>query len=105
MMRGTFELTYRSPAKDAQGNYRSLWMQNFRRLAGGVLAAIGAGIVVVMTLAASYEVRGEGDFYALMVCCLVVVFGILLTRDGVFLASGYRLQTSREGDVRAPDDR
>ena len=104
-MTKVLELTYRSPAVDSRGNARSLFMQVIRRILGLAFAIIGAGIVVVMVIAASHEVRGEGDFYALMVSCLVIVFGILLTRDGVFLASGYRLHTSSEGDVRAPDHR
>ncbi len=98
-------LSFLPPARDKQGNRRSLAMQIFRRLIGLVFAITGAGIVVIMTIAASYEVRGQGDFYALMISCLVVVFGVLLTRDGVYLASGYRLHTSTEGDVRAPMDR
>ena len=104
-MARVLELTYRSPAIDADGNSRSLIMQVVRRTLGLAFASIGAFVVVVMTYAASFEVRGEGDFYALMVSCLVVVFGVLLTRDGVYLATGYRLQTCAEGDVRAPDHR
>lgn len=99
------ELSYLSPALDAKGDARSLLMQVIRRSLGLTFAALGACIVVVMTIAASYEVRGQGDFYALMISCLVVVFGILLTRDGVYLLTGYRLHTSARGEVRAPVDR
>ena len=100
-----FELSYLPPALDRDGSPRSLILQIFRRCIGIVFAGLGACIIVVMTIAASHEVRGEGDFYALAISCLVVVFGVLLTRDGVYLASGYRLHTSSEGDVRAPEDR
>ena len=104
-MAKVLELTYLPPSRDAHGNPRSLMLQIFRRCLGVVFAILGAGIIVVMSIAASHEVRGEGDFYALAISCLVVVFGVLLTRDGVYLASGYRLHTSSEGDVRAPEDR
>ena len=104
-MNKVLELSFLPPALDRHGNRRSLAMQVIRHFFGLVFAIAGAGIIVVMTIAASHEVRGEGDFYALAISCLVVVFGVLLTRDGVYLASGYRLHTSSEGDVRAPEDR
>ena len=104
-MNKVLELTYQPTSQDARANPRPLLLQIFRRCIGVLFAIMGVGIVTVMSIAASYEVRGEGDFYALAISCLVVVFGVLLTRDGVYLASGYRLHTSSEGDVRAPQDR
>ena len=62
-----------------------------RRLIGGILVLLGAGILLLFTRALITELT-DGTFYGLVICLLVLVFGALVTRDGLALAADRRIQ-------------
>ncbi len=62
-----------------------------RRVLGAFLAVLGVAVLLLFLRALVTEVT-DGTFFGLCICLMMLVFGALLTRDGVALASNRRIQ-------------
>lgn len=62
-----------------------------RRSIGWVLTLIGVGVLVLFLRSLVEEVM-TGTFYGAFICILALVFGALLTRDGIALAIDRRIR-------------
>lgn len=62
-----------------------------RRFIGSILTVIGAGLLLLFLRALVTEVM-DGTFYGVCICLLVLLFAVLLTRDGIALAADRRIQ-------------
>ena len=62
-----------------------------RQVMGWALAVVGIAISLLFIRATVTEVM-DGTFFGLSICLLMLVFGALLTRDGVSLAINLRVR-------------
>lgn len=62
-----------------------------RQVMGWALAIIGVAILLLFIRATVTEVM-DGTFFGLTICLMMLVFGALVTRDGVSLAINLRVR-------------
>lgn len=62
-----------------------------RQAMGWALAIVGLAVLLLFIRATVTEVM-DGTFFGLTICIMMLVFGALLTRDGVSLAINLRVR-------------
>lgn len=49
---------------------------------GGLLLAIGGAMLIIFSFALVYELM-VGTFFGLCICMMIIMFGLLITRDAI----------------------
>lgn len=72
-------------------------MRRYGRLAlGTFMLGVGGFLVVIFTIAVGYELTG-GTMFGLLICIMVITFGVLILRDGIAQLTGLRVRLRPNG--------